>query len=329
MTSTYDRFNSWKGLIYADRLEQCAKGGTPHPVNWHTYISNKCPYDCEFCIMQDEHAKHKNAMLPEGTLDKLADDADRLGVKLVHISGGGEPLTHPYVNEFIRRLKDRRITVAMSTNGYHLDRLDAQVDHLRVSFNAGTKESYARVQNTKPESFDRVRKNLETAVKERKGKDIGMGFVVTHLNYHEIPSFVKIAEESGVGFVHIRPGFWPQHNEEIMKAIGKVSVKSDKVDVFAVTEKFGGFWDDKKYPCRATPLHAVTAATGEFLICQDRLDLRWGDYNEQTFEEIWSHPKHYELMREARDCDIRCVECRLNEIIERVFVRNDIRRELI
>ena len=219
MTNDYNRFNSWKGLAYLNKLEECSAGKFPSPVNWHVYISNSCPYQCNFCIMKN---RIEGAKLPKKTLEKLANDARRLEVKLVHISGGGEPLTHPDINSFISHLKEKKIKVAISTNGYFLNRLDEQVDHLRVSFNAGRKSSYERIHG-REDSFERVKLNIKEAVKFRKGKDIGMGYVLTHENWREIDNFVQIAEEVGVDFVHIRPAFWPENNQQIIQATKDIS----------------------------------------------------------------------------------------------------------
>lgn len=326
MTNTFDRFNSWKGLLYSSKLEECSKGEMPFPVNWHTYISNICPYSCNFCIMAGKRIE--GAVLSNDLLDKISADAKRIGVKLVHISGGGEPLTHPYINQYISNLKNNGIKIAISTNGYLLNKLTESVDHLRISFNAGTKESYEKIHGVKG-SFERVKRNIAEAVKLRKGKDIGMGYVLTHENYKEVDEFIKIAEDLGVQFVHIRPAYWPEKNAEILEAVKKIKPQSEKVDVFSVSDKFAGYWDDNKSPCLATPIHAVIDATGEFLVCQDRLDLRWGNYANQSFEEIWFDSKHKEIIKKAQSCNIRCVESGLNNLIQEFFVKDSVRKDLI
>lgn len=319
MTNDYDRFNSWKGLKHYDKLKSLQKGELVNPVNWHVYPINVCPYKCDFCIMSD---RVEGARLPDSTLEKCAEDAGRLGVELVHISGGGEPLAHPYINEFIEKLHDEGVKVALSTNGYYLDRLSAPVDHLRISFNAGTTENYKQIHGVKP---NRTIANMSRA--KNLATHFGLGYVVTPDNANEAVNVVKLAENVGAEFVHIRPAYLPDKNDEVIKAVQSMPrIESKTVDVFQVSDKFAGFWDGDKYACRATPLHAVLAATGEFLLCQDRLDLRWGDYNEQSFEEIWTDPKHFELMKKAQDCGIRCVETGLNKMITKI---DDISVELI
>jgi hypothetical protein len=76
-------------------------------------------------------------------------------------------------------------------------------------------------------------------------------------------------------------------------------------------------------------MHAVLAATGDFLLCQDRSNLRFGDYYKQSFDEIWFSKAHFEAIKRAQACNIRCVECRTNELIQKVFIENSVRMEII
>lgn len=331
MSNTFDRFNSWKAMLYADKLREIVAGKLPYPVNWHIYPSNNCVYNCNFCIMKEE--KKRKTQLTSDILDKVVADSTRLGIKLIHISGGGEPLTNPYIDTFVGWLGKCGIKIAMSTNGYLLEQLTNKIDHLRISFNAGKKETYKSIHSC--DGFDKVIKNIRDVIKRKVAKDIGMAYVLTHQNYIEIPEFIKLADEIGVDFVHIRPAFWEEHNEEIIEATKFIrkwydgSKKDFKINVYMVSDKFDGYWNNNKFSCRATPLYPVLSATGEFLLCQDRLDLRWGDYYKQSFEDIWFSPKHYELIEKAQLCRIRCVECNVNEIIQRVIINNEIRSELL
>jgi len=333
MTNEYDRFNSWKVLIHSDKLKTLANtlkdpnnpiGDLPYPINWHIYPSNICPYKCNFCIMTEE--KKNKGMLDKNILQKAINDAARLKIDLIHFSGGGEPLTNPFLSEIIEYAKMRGVKTALSTNGYLLNKLNSQVDHLRISFNAGTRELYKAIHGV--DAFDKVIENIKTAVKQRKGKDIGMGFVITPENYKDIDNFIKVAEECNVDFVHIRPAFLPDKDKIIRDIVKEIKPHSEKIKVFSVSDKFKGYWDENRYPCRATPLHAVLSATGEFMICQDIFQ-KFGNYYTQSFEEIWFSKEHYDTIKKVQGCKIRCVECRQNEIIEEFFIKNSVRCELI
>lgn len=329
MGNEFDAFNSWKVLAHSDKIDKIVHNeALPYPVNWHIYASNVCCFNCNFCIMKSEKEQY-GVKLERPVLEKAIHDARRTGARLIHFSGGGEPLMHPDLSDAIRMTTNNGMKVALSTNGYYLERLSAQVDHLRISLNAGTEQSHARIMQGPKDAWSKVIKNVKDAVNSRKGARIGLGFVLTHENFEEVDDFVAVAEECGVDFVHIRPGYWPEHNNEIIDAMNRVSPRSDKVKVYAIRDKFTGFWDKDKYPCRASPLFAVLSADGSFLLCQDRLDLRWGDYNKMTFEEIWHSQEHHDLIKQAQTCKIRCVESKANQIIHEFFVLDSVARDLL
>ena len=81
---------------------------------------------------------------------------------------------------------------------------------------------------------------------------------------------------------------------------------------------------------------AVTAGDGKFLVCQDRgirneeNYLRWGDYNKQTFAEIWWSAEHNQVIDSINlDKCPRCVENGYNEIIEHGFMNDRMKMDLI
>ncbi|MEM4214995.1 MAG: radical SAM protein [Candidatus Pacearchaeota archaeon] len=346
MTNEYDRFNSWKVLVYADRICRILKGEFPPPVVMHIYPSNKCNLNCEWCIMAEEKAKYP-VMLKKETLFKAFKDASENDIKLIHLSGGGEPLLHPNIYEVLEYNKnlEKRVKVAISTGGVLLKpELANYVDHIRVSLDAGSEEIHQKVKNTNKKLFNKICKNIEDLVNYRNKNnlqcDIGLGFVISPDNWTDIYNFCKVGNDLKVDFLHIRPAYYPKTNpkNELLKMITPSvlalveKAKNDfkNIQIFSITEKFDGYWTPRIYDkCRATPLQAVLTATGEFVVCQD-VFIRFGDYNKQSFWEIWDSKEH-KLAIEKIDLEKcpRCVENKHNEIIQEMFIKNKARLELI
>jgi len=96
-------------------------------------------------------------------------------------------------------------------------------------------------------------------------------------------------------------------------------------------DKFRGYWTPRTYSrCWASPIHAVLKATGEFIVCQDRLDLTFGDYATQSFEEIWHSQEHRRVL-DSIDLDTcpRCVSNTINEVVQHVIIEDRMRSALI
>jgi wyosine [tRNA(Phe)-imidazoG37] synthetase (radical SAM superfamily) len=354
-----NRFNPYKILAHADRLRQIADGGEPYPVDWHVYPSNVCDHACHFCMfIQNGEQQNFHVKLPRDLLLRAVDDAARTGAHLMHFSGGGEPLLNRHTPEAMERARAKGLKVAISTNGAHLKpEIASLIHYIRVSLNAGTKEQHHATNHAldprHPGDWDRILDNIAACVPAARaaGNDIGLAFVVYEHNWRDIEPFCAVAAGLGVDFVHIRPGFY--YNPEADHATRAImpdafaacerakASHGDKVQIFAISDKFDGYWTPRDYHrCLAVWTGTTLRATGDFAVCQDRTDLVWGrapSYKAgATFEECWHSEERRALVASIHDglggelsaCP-RCVWNNRNRIIEGVFVKDTIRLDLI
>lgn len=75
-------------------------------------VQNKCNANCLFCITKYRQEKNWGEMLELDNLEKIKN----LAIDKIEITGGGEPLLHPKINEIINRLSQRAWT-QIYTNG--------------------------------------------------------------------------------------------------------------------------------------------------------------------------------------------------------------------
>lgn len=328
----YNRFNSIKSLYYADRMKEISKTGLCSPVILHIYPSNRCTHNCSFCIMSEE--RQNLVFLDKDVLFKTLKEASEIGVEAVHFSGGGEPLTHPNILEALKKAKEYGLKVILSTNGSLLTDEAAQVcDHIRISLNAATQEVHEKLMRAK--TWDKIMENLATI--EDKSK-VGFGFVLTHENWGDVYKLCELADNLGINFVHIRPGYLPEHDKRIQELLPAVKGLTDQavkdfpnLNIYSVKEKFDGYWNKRKYAkCLATPMNVVVKASGKLIPCQDRLDLEFGDLNKQSLKDIWQSQEHKDLI-ENINCDEcpRCVMTKVNEYIDNIFINNRVLREIL
>ena len=343
MDKIYNRFNPMKALIYADRIEQIVDGQIPNPVVWHIYPTNRCQLNCWYCIMKGEQEKHKDAILSDEAMWKIPADAVEHDIKMVQFVGGGEPLMHPETIMVAIALRVNMIRTALSTNGVlmHEPHLILQAfDYIRISLDAGNAKSYQKRKGV--DLFDTVMCNVKNLVAIKKAKqwknDIALGFVITPENYEEIYEFCWLAMKAKVDFVHIRPAYLENDAllMRLMPEIIKLSEQAkrdfgDHLDIYTIKDKFDGYWTPRTYDkCRSTPLIAVMTATGEFIPCLDVFSPRWGNYNKQRFAEAWFSQEHKEAIAslDLDNCP-RCVNTKINEIIQNCFIYDDIRKVIL
>jgi len=344
----YNRCNTMKCLIWRDKVEAILEGNFLAPVVMNIYPTNQCDHDCHFCAMKDEMTRHPGDMAT-GTLLKAISDCVRFDIKTVHFTGGGEPLLHPHVHEAVAMASQGGRKVALTTNGAHLgdpETLGRRIDYLRVSLDAATPETYARIHGVSEDVFGQVVQAVR-GVTQAAGKgsnaagkcDIGLSFVICRENWQEILDFCRLAASIGVDFVHLRPARCdddPNHlnvYEPEILTLSALAEKElgDRLEIYSINFRFDSHWGGRNYSrCRATPLRAVLAADGTFRLCPDRVDVVVGDYSKNGFWQAWGTDRHKELINRIRveECP-RCVMSSENEIIENVFVKDNLCLALI
>ena len=107
---------------------------TGHPVLAQIVPARFCNLSCGYCNEYDKVSKP----VPLDEMLRRIDHLGRLGTAMVGISGG-EPLTHPDLDEIIRRIRRHGAIAGMITNGYllnveRIERLNrAGLDHMQIS----------------------------------------------------------------------------------------------------------------------------------------------------------------------------------------------------
>lgn len=347
----YNRFQKWKVLTHDTKIRQIVRNEMPAPVEWVIYPSNVCGYQCAHCIMAREQVDHRNTLSEEAML-KIPADAAAHSIPCVVFSGGGDPLINRHTINVARQLKKNGVMVGINNQGYLLDD-PMPFNFIRYSVDAANRETYKKIHGV--DGWERVNKNIKYHANLRAAGhniEMGLAFLITPWNYTEVCDFVAWGQQYKPDFIHIRPAYLDSDymqekypggadalKNEIIPQLNQTAkaLEEEFPNVFFRVDKFEGFWTPKKYSkCRATPLMAVTSGDGAFLICQDRGIrkeedyLRWGNYNTQTFEEIWWGAEHKKVI-ESIDLDKcpRCVEVGSNEIIEHVYLSDGLKSVLL
>ncbi|OGH11902.1 MAG: hypothetical protein A2857_02255 [Candidatus Levybacteria bacterium RIFCSPHIGHO2_01_FULL_36_15] len=161
----------------------------------------------------------RNQLPPEERMNCIKDEKNRLTiseylhllqslprtVKNVDIVGGGEPLLFPEISELFKAIKKRGLCGRLITNGTFLnnkiatDLINFSWDMVRISFHAGSAETYKKVNGV--DDYKRVVNNIRSLLLARKTKQVSkvsMLFVIQRQNAKEVRDFALLAERLGV-----------------------------------------------------------------------------------------------------------------------------------
>lgn len=152
--------------------------------------TNKCNLNCSFCSCSE---RDKDLVMSLTDAFSIVKQFKGLGAQAVTITGGGEPLCHPDINEIIRSFLAVGIRVGLVTNGLLLNN---SVDLQGVT--------WCRISNHDSRQFTSNYKCLLQRMIQRFPQvDWAFSHVVSpNPNYEEIIHIVRFALD--YGFTHVR-----------------------------------------------------------------------------------------------------------------------------
>lgn len=182
----------------------------PLPRSLYLETTSRCNSLCETCILTFGGRE------PQKDLgwDEFRLVIDRFpALERVLLHGIGEPLLNRHLVPMVRHLKERGAIVLFNSNAITLserrgaDLVDAGLDELRVSLDATTPETYARIRGV--DALARVVRNLERFAETRRRRGVSrprvtLWFTALRDNIDEIPGLVPLAERTGAEGIYLQ-----------------------------------------------------------------------------------------------------------------------------
>lgn len=350
------RIDSHKAIYHPDRTNIITQyiNNPKDPDHLQSYIEmmplyvevspvGACNHRCTFCSV--DYIGYKSNMLnPEVYSVAMDMSSSRFPIKAVMFAGEGEPLLHPKIESFLVTNQSNDIESAFTTNAVKLtpERLPSIIPYsswIKVSCNAGTRDTYASVHRTSPNDFDIVWENLRAAVlyKESLGHNctIGAQAVLIPDNSDSIFDLALRARDTGLDYVVIKP--YSQHTSSTNRSYSALkyddylcfdeklsSLNSDKFSVIFRKNTFANTLSTQPHnyqKCYSTPsLWGYIMANGDVYSCSAYLlDQRFclGNISNTTFKDIWSSNNrilHSRFILDELDIKECRVNCRMNSV---------------
>ena len=325
-----------------DAADEWEKAKEVYPIYVEISPVGACNHRCTFCAV--DYIGYRSTQLDGAILRRRLGEMASLGVKSVMFAGEGEPLLHKETNVTVLAGFHGGLDMAFTTNGVLLHKLReiGLCKWVRISLNAGTAETYAKVHRTKKEDFTTVWRNIEDAVKRKGTCDLGVQTVILPENVKEIEKLYRLCDEAGVDYLIAKP--YSQHKKSITRDYEAVKPWDDFLQFKsepghcefiyrAETDQTTEIPYDR---CHATPnFWAYIMASGDVYSCSAYLldeRFKMGNINEHTFKNVWQSEKrrvNWEFVRRdlgAGGLDIH--ECRVNCRMHRVNLYLNEMREM-
>lgn len=306
------------------------------PATGWFFVNNVAVKNCTFCAV--DYIGYKVRKLNTERWIENVQDMSKNNVRSIMYAGEGEPLLHPDIGKITVETAAAGIDVAFTTNGVALtdkfiDEALSSTKWIKVSLNAGDKETYAKIHQTKEKDWDTVWSNLGSAVLRSMGTGrktvIGAQAVVLPDNIHSLRGLIRKAKETRLDYVVLKP--YSQHKKSETRQFEAVSYRESiqALEAMAVEESNEEFrvicrsgamneWDKKEQTyqkCYSTPfMWAYVMATGDVYGCSAYLlddRFKYGNINDNLFSDIWLGDKRKKSIDYVAN-ELNIHECRIN-----------------
>jgi radical SAM protein with 4Fe4S-binding SPASM domain len=200
----FTRPKGWRSLIYNTAMAKAKLAGPlMMPVHITIEPTNACNLECPVCETGNGSMARPTGLMKQDRFEALIDQlAPHMSVLMFYFMG--EPFLNKRAYEMIRYARQKGIYVETCSNGDFVDAdgvIYSDVNDISFQIGGMTQETHEiyRVKG----NLARVQLNLMALVEARKKNSqsnvkINVGFVVMKHNEHEVPAFLKWAEEIGV-----------------------------------------------------------------------------------------------------------------------------------
>jgi len=254
-----DVYSVWKTAHLREKIDQLKRGEIITPTHIQIDLTGKCNYNCIHCFYRNAGFKHLEFVPSEevpfdvgvSLFDQMAD----LGIPSLELTGGGEPLTYPAIKECLDRIADRKLELALVTNGSLLnEKILEKIKNpkwIRFSIDAGTDKTYAKYHQVHPRMFKVMLENIKRVVDENfKDCLIGVSYVTCPTTYKEIVKATELFKSIGVNNIRFTFAYTikydklltPKQRKETFELLRQAKqLEDDKFEVFVMETRLDDF----------------------------------------------------------------------------------------
>lgn len=340
------KYSILKIFHHPKKLKSLLANKVLSPLYVRVKPTNRCNHNCYYCLYHPEFSGthqsiDKRDKIPREKMLEILDDFKSMGVKAVTYSGGGEPLTHPNITEFLEETLKKKIRLSMITNGQDLEGKSAELlwnaDWIRVSLDYHNDKLFSKIRQKPKDDFYKVKKNLEEFVRKKKPScDLGVNCVISEYNFEELFDIAKFCKSIGVNNLRFSPfqrfseeSFLDYHNKIKIRAIGQIEkakeLQDKKISIGSTYKRYfeGNDWGEKReYPrCFYMEIVPVIAADQNVYTCHNNAYEsfgKMGSIKRQSFKDMWfstKTSKFFKNFNPQKTCNHECSNDEKNKVL--------------
>jgi MoaA/NifB/PqqE/SkfB family radical SAM enzyme len=320
--------DSHKLIYHPKRVADYLAGENVFPIYVEASPSGACNHRCKMCAL--DFLKYGPNLYDLEKWETVLDWLKYDGIKSIMYAGEGEPFTHAKMNKIVKNTHSRGIDVAITTNGVLFTEKNHEIlertEWIKVSVNAGTKETYANIHGCDEGDFEKVLKNIESACKVKGKCTIGVQSVLLPENIEEMRELARRVKDIGADYLVLKP--YSQHPSSITHEYENINyhlydleLNEYNDDSFKVIFREDTIrkWNEKERPykqCRALSFWCYIDSSGGLWGCSACMPdnkFYYGNVFNDSFEKLWNSEDRLKKMKNIDVSKCR-INCRMDEV---------------
>lgn len=359
-----NKYSALKIVGFPEKLQSFRDGVITAPVYVRVKPINNCNHACRWCVYKADRRGNEGAMpviasdmhldmvekdvMPREKMIEVIDDFQSMGVEAVTFSGGGEPLLHRDIVEFMEHTLKCGIDLSIITNGQLLTgsraKALAYAKWVRISMDYTNAYQMARSRVVPERLFEEVMTNVQTFARmKRPSCDLGVNFIVHRDNCEGLFDFARELFRLGVENIRFSPMYCPDFLEYHRPIKEKVEAQLWKIaryaDMGGASGSVNTTYDlhnpahgpERKYNhCYFMQTVPVVGADQNVYACHNKAYDKTGligSIREQRFSQLWFGEEAkavFEKLNPQCDCKHPCANDLKNQhIMELVNAAQD------
>ncbi len=308
-------------LLYAS-IWRCRGFSPPEEVDLKPTL--RCNLRCKMCfqrkLTEEDRRRALGEELSTSRYLELLRELSSLGVRRIHVVGGGEPLMRNDVLDIMGAVKGLGMEGVLTTNGTLLDEsvaralVDMKWDVAMFSVDAPTPEAYGMIRGS-PHMFERVVASMNelTRVKRLRGAVkplLHIHCVVTNLNYELLEDMVDFAHGAGAQILTFDK-YYPEDPSLVLREreirvmlerLKRAAVKAEKYGLLVNVKEFLSLYrrPPRGVICYRPWLSADINYNGDVVPCCYSEEVM-GSIRFRSFRDVWNGEKYNQLRKTFRE----------------------------
>jgi pyrroloquinoline quinone biosynthesis protein E len=275
----------------------------PSPIEMLLTLTSRCNLKCIYCFNNSGDA-HIDELTTREWLDLIA-QADEIGVKKVHLTGG-EPMLHLGAVAIIKELKRRGMLIELATNGtlHYTDEVLTLLNHERVDISLDTADADLYMRLTGRPYFEQVVNAIKRFVSA--GVAVSIKTCITSLNGTGIDRLYALLSGlhvDNIGLAAYTASISGRGGDELLLstiAIDNVRREFEQIKQMESTSMVFGIpnirWNDKEdiISCDALAHTIIVMPNGDVTPCElitDSEEFCFGNVRFESLMQIWKSAK--------------------------------------